>query len=668
MKRATQLLAKPAVILVAVLVASGLALPALAQDTGTPNKEAVEKAFPPKRPYSPYAGRNYPTRPLFGDTHLHTSFSMDAGAFGARLAPKDAYIFAKGNEITASSGQRVKLSRPLDFLVVADHSDNMGFFPDLFAGKPEVLADPTGRRWYDMIQSGKGADAAVEIIIAFSQGKFPEALMYFPGTPAYRGAWQETIKAAEEANDPGRFTAFIGYEWTSNTGGNNLHRNVIFRDNAAKASLVEPYTTQKPLGSDNPRDLWKWMAAFEERTGGDVLAIAHNGNLSNGRMFPIIESFTGKPIDREYAENRMRWERLYEATQIKGDSETHPFLSPNDEFANYETWDKGNLDLSEAKTKEMLEFEYVRSALKNGLKLEQELGINPYKFGMVGSTDSHTGLAAVEEDNFFGKTSSSEPSAVRAEHPFVKNPATGRVIMGWETTASGYAAVWATENTREAIFDAMERRETYATTGPRMMVRFFGGWEFEPGDANNRMPANVGYTKGVPMGGDLSNAPAGKSPAFLVAALKDPIGANLDRIQVIKGWLDAKGQVQEKVYDVVWSGNRKPDPKTGKLPAVGSTVDVANATWTNTIGAPELIAVWKDPDFDPAQRAFYYVRVIEIPTPRWTAYDAKYYGIQMPKEVPMTHQERAYTSPIWYNPEPARGELVESVEGYTPAK
>jgi hypothetical protein len=380
-----------------------------------------------------------------------------------------------------------------------------------------------------------------------------------------------------------------------------------------------------------------------------VLAIAHNGNLSNGRLFPMIESFTGQPVDREYAESRARWERLYEATQIKGDGESHPFLSPNDEFANFETWDKGNLDLSELKTPEMLQHEYARSGLKLGLKLEQELGTNPYKFGMIGSTDAHTGLTAVDEDNFFGKTSASEPSPERATHPFVK---TARAtIMGWEQTSSGYAAVWATENTREALFDAMERRETYATTGPRMVVRFFGGWDFEPGDAQSRSPAVAGYQKGVPMGGDLRNAPPGRAPGFLVAALKDPIGANLDRIQIVKGWLTGDGRLEEKVYDVVWADadQRKPGDD-GKLPPVGNTVSVANATWTNTIGDPELITLWRDPEFDPAQRAFYYARVLEIPTPRWTAYDAKYFGVQMPREVPMSQQERAYTSPIWYTP------------------
>ena len=616
-------------------------------DVGTLDEATAEKVFPAKPPYSPYAGRNFPTRPFFGDTHLHTSFSMDAGAFGCRLTPRDAYRLGKGEEITSSTGQRVKLSRPLDFIVVSDHSDGFGFFPQLMGGDPGLLATPQGRKWYDEIHAGKGAQAAVDIITSFGKGQMPKGFP-LPGTPAYRSAWQETIKSADDSNEPGKFTAFIGYEWTSNEKGNNLHRNVIFRDDGRRASLIEPYTTQPPLGSPNPRDLWKWMAMCEEKTGAQILAIAHNGNLSNGRMFPIIESFTGKRIDREYAENRMRWEPLYEVTQIKGDGETHPFLSPNDEFANFERWDKGNLDLTELKKPEMLEAEYARAALRNGLMLEAELGVNPYKFGVIGSTDAHTGLAAVEEDNFFGKTSSSEPSADRTTHPFVKTDQA--TIMGWEQTASGYAAVWATENTREAIFDAMKRRETYATTGPRMVVRFFGGWDFEASDANNRMPAKVGYTKGVPMGGDLNDAPKGKSPTFLVAALKDPIGANLDRIQVIKGWLGKDGKTQERIYDVAVSGERKIDGDGRCKTDVGNTVDVPNATWSNTIGASEFITVWKDPDFDPAQRAFYYVRVIEIPTPRWTAYDAKYFGITLPKEVPMTTTERAYTSPIWYTP------------------
>ena len=632
-----------------VLMTLGVISSAAAQDTGTPSREQIEKVLP-KAPYSPYANRDFPTRPFFGDTHLHTSFSFDAGAFGARLTPRDAYRFARGDQVTASSGQPVKLSRPLDFLVVADHSDNMGFFPDLFAGKPEVLANPTGRRWYDMIQSGRGAEAALEIINAFSQGTLPKDLIYSPGTRAYRSAWQETIKSAEEANDPGRFTAFIGFEWTSNTGGNNLHRNVIFRDNGDRASQVEPFTVYPP-GSDNPAELWKWMEAYQNRTGGSVLAIAHNGNLSNGLMFPVVEAF-GKKLDREYAETRARWERLYEATQTKGDGEAHPFLSPNDEFANFERWDFGNLDGSVRKKNEMLEFEYARSALKNGLTLGQSLGVNPYKFGLIGSSDSHTGLTAMEEDNFFGKTTPQEPSPERMRATFVNVPATGIRVMDWQVSSSGYAAVWAKENTREALWDAMQRRETYGTTGPRMIVRFFGGWDFVSQDANNRLPAQIGYTKGVPMGGELGVAPQGKAPSFLVAALKDPLGANLDRYQIVKGWLTGDGKLEEKVYDVAWpDAERRKPAADGKLPPVGNTVDEANATWTNTIGAPELAAVWTDPDFDPSEPAFYYGRVIEIPTPRWTAYDAKRFGTRPLPGTPMTVTERAYTSPIWYTPQ-----------------
>jgi hypothetical protein len=622
---------------------------AAGEDVGTLTPEKAEKVFANKPSYSPYAGRNFPTRPLFGDTHLHTGMSFDAGAFGARLTPRDAYRFARGEEIVASAGQPAKLSRPLDFLVVTDHSDNMGLFTDLFAGKPEILADPQAKTWYEMIKSGEGAKAAIEIIVAFGKGQIPKTMEYGPDAQPFRTAWHDTVKAAEEYNDPGRFTALIGYEWTSNTGGNNLHRNVIFRDNGDKADQVIPYTTGKPLGSDDPRDLWKWMAAYEDKTGGNVLAIAHNGNLSNGRMFPLIESFTGKPVDKEYAETRARWEPLYEATQQKGDSETHPVLSPNDEFADFETWDKGNLDVTVPKSPEMLEYEYVRSALRNGLKLETELGTNPYKFGLVSGSDAHTGLAAMEEDNYFGKTTAAEPSPERLTEVFVANADSKIQIMDWEVSASGYAAVWAMENTREAIWDAMQRKETYATTGSRMGVRFFGGWDFQPADAENRNPGAIGYGKGVPMGGELSAAPEGKVPTFLVAALKDPIGANLDRYQIVKGWLDDKGETHEQVHDVVWGGDRKPGPD-GKVPSVGSTVDIENATWTNTIGAPELIAVWTDPDFDPKQKAFYYGRVIEIPTPRWTAYDANRFGTKPLEGTRMTITERAYTSPIWYTP------------------
>jgi hypothetical protein len=629
------------------LLAAACSLPTLAQEAHPP-ADTLSKSFP-KKSYSPHAGRGIPTRPFWGDTHLHTGASMDAGAFGARLTPDDAFRFAAGQEVTASNGMRIKLARPLDFLVVADHSDNMGFFPKLFAGDPAFLADPVGRQWYDGIQKGGTAavQTAMDVIDRFSKGTFPPVMASLPGTPTYRSAWETTIKAAESNNDPGIFTAYIGFEWTSNTGGNNLHRIVMFRDDATKAGQVEPYTTLKPAGSDNPVDLWKYLQAYEDKTGGQVLAIAHNGNLSNGIFFPEVDSFTGKPITKDWATTRMKWEPVYEITQIKGDGEAHPYLSPNDEFADYETWDKYNLNMSVPKTKDMLQYEYGRTALQIGLQLEAKLGVNPYKVGFVGSTDSHTGLATADEDNFFGKHSGTEPNPERMAHPV---GCFGEVcILGWTQAASGYAAVWATENTREAIFDAIERKETYATTGPRMFVRFFGGWDFVDADAKSRLPADVGYAKGVPMGGDLRAAPAGKSPTFLVGAMKDPLSGNLDRVQIVKGWVDAKGARQEKVYDVAWSDNRKPGAD-GKLPPVGNTVDVATATWTNTIGASELITVWKDPDFDPKLRAVYYARVIEIPTPRWTTYDAKYFGLKIPDEVPKTTQERAYTSPIWYTP------------------
>jgi hypothetical protein len=611
--------------------------------------EALANAFPGQNNYSPYAGRNFPTAVFWGDTHVHTGMSMDAGAFGARLLPDDAHRFARGEELTSSTGLQVKLSRPLDFLVVADHSDNMGFFPNLVDGNPDYLADPTGKRWYGMIQEGgqTAVQVAVEVIQGLTQGTFPEALQSLPGTPAYRDAWQVAIDAAEEYNEPGVYTAFHGYEWTSTEGGINLHRVVIMRDDGNEAEMVLPATTVPPLGSPDPRYLWDWMQDYEDKTGGDILAIAHNGNMSNGAMFQLNEHFTGEAMDREYFEVRARWEPLYEITQIKGDGEAHPFLSPNDEFADYETWDQGNLDLTEFKTDDMLQYEYGREALKIGLQVEEEFGVNPYKFGFVGATDTHTGLATAQEDNFFGKHSGAEPNADRVNHPMAK--VGDAEYTGWGMVASGLQGVWARENTREALFDAMERKETYATTGSRMMVRFFGGWEFTEDDADRRLPGDIGYLKGVPMGSDLPVRPSGAdAPTFLVAALKDAYSGNLDRIQIVKGWLEG-GERMEQVYDVVWSGDRQPG-SDGRLPTVGNTVDVPNATWTNSIGAPELIGTWEDPDFDPNQRAVYYARVIEIPTPRWTAYEAARYGITLDPEIPTVHQERAYTSPIWYTP------------------
>lgn len=616
------------------------------------DKENLAKQFG-KRPYSPWANTNFPRQVYWGDTHLHTGLSVDAGLFGCRLGLEDAYRFARGEQVIASSGQPVKLGRPLDWLVIADHSDGMGMIEDIKAGSPEITKYDQGARWAKGLKAGgqEAVNASLDLITNFSQNTIePELLAaYSPGSKTYSAVWDHVVDAAEDYNDPGKFTTIIGFEWTSLVKGNNLHRNVLFRDNKDRAKLVVPYTTKEPIGSTDPLKLYEWMENYETKTGGSVLAIAHNGNLSNGMMFPVDAQYTGRKLDKFYVEQRDRWEPLYEITQIKGDGEAHSILSPDDEFANYETWDAGNLDLSEAKTEEMLQYEYGRAALKNGLLLEARLGANPYKFGIIGSTDSHTALSAVEEDNFFGKHTGGEPAPDRMQHPFTETEF-GK-FDGWETTSSGLAAVWATENTREAIFDAMARKEVYGTTGTRMMVRFFGGWEFTADDLNSRQPAITGYEKGVSMGGDLPADSGGKVPTFMVYSLRDPIGANLDRIQIVKGWLDADGKPQEKVYDVAWADqeNRKPGSE-GKLPPVGNTVDVEKAIWRNTIGASELGTVWSDPDFDPQERAFYYARVLEIPTPRWVVYDALRFGVKIPEGAATIHQERAYTSPIWYTP------------------
>jgi len=616
----------------------------------TPSKESLSDLYPGKV-YSPYAQRSFPDRVYWGDTHLHTGLSVDAGLFGARLGLDEAYRFARGEEVMASSGQPVRLGRPLDWLVIADHSDAMGFFNDLSAGEPGILKYEQGKRWYDGLQAGgaASADAALDLITTFAQGKINAKMIgeYSPGGKTYATIWESVVDAAERFNDPGTFTAFIGFEWTSLVAGNNLHRNVIFREGAEKAGLVVPYTTQAPVGSTDPLDLYNYLENYEAKSGGSALALAHNGNLSNGIMFPVDKQYTGRKLDKKYVESRARWEPMYEVTQIKGDGEAHPLLSPDDAFADYETWDAGNLDLSEAKTEKMLQHEYAREALKNGLLLEERFGTNPYKFGLIGSTDSHTGLAAVEEENFFGKATNAEPSPGRMMHPFTKTDK--GAFEGYELVASGYTGVWAKENTRAAIWDAMARKEVYGTTGPRIMVRFFGGWDYTRDDLNSRMPAFRGYEKGVPMGGDLYGKSADGAPTFMIYALRDAVGANLDRIQIVKGWLDSKGGTHEKVYDVAWSDGRKPD-SSGKLPPVGNTVDIEAANWLNTIGAAELGTVWTDPDFDPKQKAFYYARVIEIPTPRWVVYDAFRYGTEIPAGAETIHQERAYTAPIWYTP------------------
>ncbi|MEE8120935.1 MAG: DUF3604 domain-containing protein [Anaerolineales bacterium] len=635
-------------IALATLIVSFAITAAFAQEP-PPEAASLQKAFKKDR-FSPYANRSFPSLVLWGDTHVHTALSMDAGAFGNRLGPEEAYRFARGEEVTSSTGVRAKLSRPLDFMAIADHSDNMGMFTLLFAADPVITKSAIGRELSEKIRTGgrQGVEAALYIIKNFANNELDEELLILPDSKVYRDTWDVILNAAEKYNDPGKFTALIGWEWTCLVEGSNMHRVVLYRDGRDKAGQMVPYSCSKPQGSINPRDLWKWLARYEEKTGGEILAIAHNGNLSNGIMFPDKAQYDGKRLNKEYVQQRIKWEPLYEITQMKGDGEAHPFLSPNDEFADYESWDFGNLNMSVKKENRMLAGEYGREALKRGLKLEQKLGTNPYKFGFIGSTDSHTALATAQEDNFFGKHSGTEPSAQRVEH--VVAQFYDMKVMGWEQVASGLAAVWARENTREAIFDALERKEVYGTTGSRMLVRFFGGWEFTDEDALGRNPGFVGYEKGVPMGGDLTKAPKGASPSFLVAALKDPLSGNLDRIQIIKGWMDDKGKLHEKIYDVAVSDGRKIGSDGRCKTPVGDTVDVARATWSNTIGDSELITVWKDPDFDPKQRAVYYARIIEIPTPRWTAYEAVRYGITMPKEVPMKTQERAYTSPIWYTP------------------
>ncbi len=602
-----------------------------------------------KKKYSPYAGRKYPTRVYFGDTHNHTANSGDAFMAGARLTPEQAYRFARGEEVISSTGVPAKLSRPLDFLVVTDHAEGLGVMLQVYEGNPAFASDPTLERWGKAMKAG-GQEAATtmrELISAQANNTLPPPIKDPKVVgPIMKSVWQQYTATADKFNEPGRFTAMIGYEWTSVPGGNNLHRNIMFRDGKDKSDQILPFSSWQ---SEDPEKLWAWMDTYEKKTGGRLLAIAHNANLSNGRMFESVD-FAGKPLTKDYAERRARFDVLQEMMQTKGASETHPLLSPNDEFANFGIagWEYGNLTLEgQPLSREMMPTNYLRPGLAQGLMHEKKLGVNPFKFGIIGGTDVHNSLTSIEEDNFYGKHIDQEPSPTRWEHESKKG--LGKTRYNWQYTAAGYAAVWATENTREALWDAMKRKEVYATSGTRMTVRLFGGWDFNADDARSRYLAEAGYTKGVPMGGELNAAPAGKTPTFLVAALKDPVGGNLDRIQIVKGWVDSAGKTYEKIYDVAWSGNRKPG-KNGKVPPVGDTVDVERATWTNTIGASELGAVWKDPDFKASQRAYYYARVVEIPTPRWTAYDQVRFGVKMSKDVPMKHQERAWTSAIWYSP------------------
>jgi len=602
--------------------------------------------------YSPHANNTQPNNVYWGDSHLHTGLSLDAGLFGNTVSIDDAYRLARGEQINSAKGIPVKLARPLDWLIVTDHTDLMGVATDIQSGTDNILAIPKGKEWHEGFKKGGKAagEAAFDLIGNFSQMTLPKQLVkdYSPGSEVFNRIWKTIVTAAEEHNEPGLFTAFIGFEWTSVPKGFNLHRNVILRDNADIALKVEPLTTQPPLGSTDPLALYQWLEDYEKNTGGRAFSFAHNGNLSNGWMFPTQGTYAGGVVDKNYVKLRAKWEPHYEITQIKGDGEAHPYLSPKDEFSDYETWDVGNLDISQKKQPEMLKGEYAREALKQGLLLEKKLGYNPYKFGFGGATDSHTSLATADEDNFFGKSTSVEPSKDRINHPFVSSDL--GAFEGYKLVSSGYTGIWAHENTRGALFDAMERKETYGTTGPRMTIRFFGGWDYNKQDLQANDPAKVGYAKGVPMGGDLVKQKSNKAPSFMVYAMRDPKSAYLDRIQVIKGWLDKSGKLHERVYDVAVSDGRKIDKSGRTKKAVGNTVDLKNATWSNSIGDAQLATVWTDPDFDKNESSFYYTRVIEIPTPRWVLYDKVRLGANIPKEAELVGQERAYSSPIWYSP------------------
>lgn len=581
-------------------------------------------------PYSPAVAADYPMQLLFGDTHSHTNNSPDAFGFGTRdQTPEMAYRYARGERMEAQNGMPVQIARPMDFLVVSDHAEYLGVFARLSGADKAVVQTELGGRWFGYLEAGDFQALMGEFVASLNSPE-PERM---PET-VRQTIWADIVTANDRFNDPGVFTTFNAYEWTSMPGGNNLHRVVLFRDDAERAGQIVPLSAQD---SDDPEDLWAFLESYENSTGGRAMSIAHNGNMSNGLMFAET-TLDGEPLSAEYAAARMRWEPVYEVTQVKGDGEAHPQLSPQDPFADFETWDEDNLDRSVAKEPWMLKYEYARSALKLGLALEKQIGANPFKFGLVGGTDIHTGFADPDEANFFGKFADSNPAPSRSNSQMG-----GHLWPNWRLVSSGYAAVWAHDNTRESIFDAMQRRETYATTGPRIAVRFFAGWEFDDEDVWRSDFVAHGYAAGVPMGGELHLAPAGKAPHIMVIANRDPDGANLDRIQVVKGWQDSSGELQEKVYDVALASGAMERTDQG-------TVDLSNASYSNSIGEPQLAVVWKDPDFDPGLRAFYYLRVLQIPTPRWSAYDASYFGMEMAPGVPALTRERAYTSPVWYNP------------------
>jgi len=617
--------------------------------------------------YSPYATGGSPGKPFantrsrylggepgvrsvyFGDTHLHTSYSADAAFMGATLGPEDAYRVARGEEVVSSTGVAARLSAPLDFVVVADHAENLGLAPLAAVGDETLQKSEFGRFAIKKMQEGDGA----ALFDAWRKSRATVGDPMKGDTGPLKSGWEHIVKSAEQANQPGEFTAFIGFEWTSVPRGNNLHRNVIMRGDGSAARQVLPMSD---YDSQDVEDLWAWMAAYEKKTGDRVLAIPHNGNLSNGLMFDDVTFTTKKPISADYAARRQRYEPLYEVTQMKGDGEAHPALSPRDEFADFETWDIGGINSTEPKTPEMLPREYARAALTRGLRYEAQLGTNPFKFGMVGSTDSHTAIPATEENNYFGKVTPMEPAnsherffelvAGRRPSPDGKDLR----VFAWQVGASGLVGVWSEENTRAALWDAMQRREVFATTGTRLQVRLFGGFNLGAEDLQRADLAQRLYASAVPMGGDLTHSEEGRPPSFIVQAMRDPNGANLDRLQLIKGWVDAAGQPMERIYDLAVSGDRVIGEDGRCVTPVGNTVNRESATYRNDIGSVALSAQWTDPDFDPAIRSYYYVRVLEIPTPRWTTYDALVFGRDIPDGAPVSIQERAYTSPVWYTP------------------
>ena len=606
-------------------------------------------ATPTQNNYSPGVGTDYPKQVFFGDLHLHSNISADAHSMGnLLLSSADAYRFARGEKVVASNGLPAQLKRPLDFLSVTDHAEFMGLYRMFTIEDPRLTTTALGKAWAsqyltkpDPNETDPTRVASSNPIAAFvnsindpnaARDAYPEALKH--------AIWADVARTADEFNAPGIFTAFTGYEWTAMRDGNNLHRCIILKDNADVVSGWIPYSAQS---SSDPEALWQALTEYESLTGGEALSIPHNGNLSNGLMWDT-KRLEGGALDQEYADARMRWEPIAEVTQIKGDSETHPVLSPDDPFADFERWDEYNISNTVKTTPNMYPGSYARSALKRGLALEKTIGANPYAFGMIGSTDDHTSLATAEEDNFFGKFANSEPG--------IRTPDSRMAGLNadWELGASGLAAVWAPDNTRDDLFASMKRREVYATTGSRIVLRFFGGWQFAANSIHSPYFETIGYRDGVPMGGELSRQKEARAPSFMVQAMKDPDAANLDQVQIIKGWIDADGMTHEQIYYVALSDNRQIDPATGQPELVGSTVDLETVSFSNTIGAVQLSAQWTDPEFDASQAAFYYARAIEIPRPRWSEYDRKYFGGDFGK-APSTVQDRAYSSPIWYRPE-----------------